>query len=70
MSKRINTVTVVLEKETRDDDCEAILNAIRMVKGVLRAEPNTADSTEYMAQERARSELGQKLWEVIYPKAP
>jgi hypothetical protein len=69
MSGRINTITVVLEKETKDDDCEAILTAIRMVKGVIAVTPNVADHTEYMAQERTRRELGQKIWEVLYPKS-
>jgi len=69
MSDRINTITVVLEKETRDDDCEAILTALRMTKGVLRVTPNVADAGEYMAVERARHELSQKLWEVLYPKS-
>ena len=69
MSDRINTITVVLEKETRDDDCEAILTALRMTKGVRRATPNVTDAGEYMAVERARHELGQKLWEVLYPKS-
>jgi hypothetical protein len=68
MSDRINTITVVLENETRADDCEAILAAIRMVKGVIAVTPNVADPTDYMAQERARRELGQKIWEVLYPK--
>ena len=69
MSDRINTITVVLEKEIRDDDCETILNAIRMIRGVLEATPNVADPGEYMAVERARHDLGQKLWEVLYPKS-
>lgn len=68
MSDRINTITVVLEKEYRDDDCEYILNAIRMIKGVLSATPNISDHTEYMAIQRAKSDLGNKLWEVLYPK--
>lgn len=68
MSNRINTITVVLEKETREDGCERILEAIRMVKSVLRVKANVADSTEYMAQELARHDLGQKLWEILYPK--
>ena len=68
MSDRINIITVVLEKEKRDDDCEYIINAIKMIKGVLSVKSNVADPIECMAQERARRELGGKLWEVIYPK--
>ena len=65
MSDRINTITVVLEKDTRLDDCEAILTAIRMTKGVLRATPNVVDARDYMAEERARNEFRKKLWDAL-----
>jgi hypothetical protein len=65
MSNRINTITVVLEKDTRDDDCESILTAIRMVKGVLSVTPNVADSRDHLAEIRVRHELKKKLWDVI-----
>jgi hypothetical protein len=68
MSDRINTITVVLEKETRLDDSDAIIAAIRMTKGVLSAAPNVNDPFEYTAFERARHELRQELREVLYPK--
>lgn len=67
MSDRINTITVVLEKDVRDDDCEAVLNAMRMIKGVLRATPNVASVSDHMAEERAKHHLGQKLIALIYP---
>lgn len=66
MSNRINTVTVILEEEIRDDDCEVILNAIRMIKGVLSVTPNIANVGEYMAIERARHDLKKKLWNAFY----
>lgn len=65
MSDRINTIIVVLEKDTRLDDCQPILTAIRMTKGVLKATPNVVDSRDWMAEERARYELRKKLWEVL-----
>lgn len=65
MSDRINTIMVVLEKETRDDDCEAVLNAIRMIKGVAGAIPNVVNSVERAAFERARSELRARLQQVF-----
>lgn len=65
MSDRINSVTVVLNREIREDDCEPLLIAIRMIKGVLRVTPNIADSSEYMAIERAKEDLRHKLWGVI-----
>jgi hypothetical protein len=65
MSDRINTITVLLEKDTRIDDCDAILTAIRIIKGVLKATPNVAETRDWMAEERARYELRKKLWEVL-----
>lgn len=61
MSDRINYIMVVLEEDKRDDDCEATLNAIRNIKGVLSAEPNIVDPDDWFAEERAKRELGEKL---------
>ena len=69
MSNRINTITVVLEEDVREEGCEAILTSILMTKGVLSAAPNVASASDYMAQQRARHELVQKLREVLYPKS-
>ena len=68
MTDRYNTLTVVLEKDMRDDDAEALLAAIRQLRGVLGVSGNVADASAYMAEERAKRELGDKLWQVLYPK--
>lgn len=65
MTDRINSVTVVLDKDYRDDDCEAILNALTMVKGVLKVTPHVADIESHVAEERARMDLKQKLLKVL-----
>lgn len=68
MTDRYNTLTVVLEKDVRDDDAETLLAAIRQLRGVLSASGNVTDPAAYMAEERAKRELGDKLWQVLYPK--
>lgn len=68
MTDRYNALTVVLEKDIRNDDAEALLNAIRQLRGVLSVTGNVADLDSHMAQARARHELGEKLWRVLYPK--
>ena len=68
MSDRANTITVVLEKETRVDDLDNILNSIKMIKGVATADANVASLGDYWAVEKARWDLTNKLWEVLYPK--
>jgi len=67
MTDRYNTLTVVLENNTRDDDAEATIAAILQIKGVLTVAGNVADPTSFMAEERAKSDLGRKLLNVIYP---
>lgn len=68
MTDRFNTLTVVLEKDIRDDDAETLLTEIRQMRGVLSVKGNVSDMTALMAEERAKRELGQKLMEVIYQK--
>jgi hypothetical protein len=69
VTDRIFAYTVILEREIRADDAEAIENAIRMVKGVAEVTPQVANASDYFAVETARRELGQKIWEVLYPKS-
>lgn len=68
MTDRYNALTVVLEKDIREDDAEALLNAIRQLRGVLSVHGNVADFDDQIAQDRVRHELGEKLWRVLYPK--
>ena len=67
MTDRFYALTVVLEKDIREDDAEHIINAIRMIKGVIDVEGNITTPETWMAEERARRELRQKLIEIIYP---
>lgn len=68
MTDRIHTLTVVLTNDTRIDDCEPLIAAIRQLRGVVSVETHVADHISHMARERARRELADKLWEVLFPK--
>lgn len=65
MTDRVFAYTVILEKETREDDAEAITQAIRMIKGVADVSPMVANAELYFATETARRELTDKLWKVF-----
>lgn len=67
MTDRFNTLTVVLERDMRDDDAESLLQAISHFRGVLHVSGNVSDPESYMAEERARRDLGKKLFDVVYP---
>ena len=68
MTDRYFALTVLLEEDTRTDDAGAIIDAIRMIKGVAEVEPHVSDMTSWAAEARARREFGQKLWRVLYPQ--
>jgi len=68
MTDRVNAITVVLEKDIRKDDIESTVKAICHLRGVLNAEVNIVGIDSFLAEERARSELGRKIIDIIYPK--
>ena len=68
MTDRYHTLTVVLEADIRTDDAEGLIEAIKRMRGVLSVAGEVSDLDSHMAEERARRELGQKLWEILYPK--
>lgn len=68
MTERYNALTVVLEQDMRDDDAEALLSAIRQLRGVISVTGNVANIGSHISDERAKYDLRQKLWNVLYPK--
>uniref|UniRef100_A0A6H2A5I7 Uncharacterized protein n=1 Tax=viral metagenome TaxID=1070528 RepID=A0A6H2A5I7_9ZZZZ len=70
MTDRIRRLTVLLEQDTRDDDAEGIISAIRMVRGVAFVEPHVleweaqeARMTALFALRKEISEFMSALWE-------
>lgn len=68
MTDRIHSLTVVLERDIREDDIEPLILSIKMLRHVLDVKEHVADAVSHMAEERARHELGEKILAVIYPK--
>lgn len=69
MTNRIHSITIVLEKDIREDDAAALLAALGQFRGVLSATPNVTNISQHVAEDRVRRELGDKLWAVLYPKS-
>lgn len=65
MTDRVKGLIVLLGKDIRTDDCEAIVEAIKMVKGVAAVSMDVSDHNDWMARERVRLELREKLWEIL-----
>lgn len=68
MTDRLKGVWVAFDRDIRVDDAEATISAIKQIRGVLAVEPSVASLDDWIAQQRVRRELGDKLWDVLYPK--
>lgn len=68
MTDRYFCLTMALEKDIREDDAQQIINAIEMIRGVIKVDGNISDMNSYVAEERVRRELGNKLIEVVFPE--
>ena len=70
MTNRVSAFLVILEDDTREDDAQAVADAILMIKGVLSVESHISDLNTQIAEARGRSELGKKLFEILWQSAP
>lgn len=68
MTDRLNAYTVILARDTRADDAEAIEKAIRMIKGVADVVPNVSDIGQEVAEVRARLDIEQRIWKALREK--
>ena len=65
MSDRYNSLTVVLDREIRDDQAQEIINAIKQIKNVIEVSGNISDYDQYSAKVQARWELRKILWKAL-----
>lgn len=65
MTDRIVSLTVVLEKEVREDDCQAIIDAVKMIKGVGHVTAEVGDVEFYTARAQATIELWKRISELF-----
>ena len=66
MSDRVKGLTVVLDKDYKDEDAEQIIRAIQMIKGVESITTEIVNSDDYMNRERVKSELRDKIFHLLY----
>ena len=68
MTDRIKALTVVLEHDIRIDDCQPLIDAISMMRGVAEVQSLISQPGDYIARERARRDLEQKIMDVLRPE--
>lgn len=65
MTDRLRGVVVTFGQDIRVDDAEAILSAIRMIKGVVDVQPVVASYEGDMAEARVNQQWREKLYALI-----
>lgn len=66
MTDRHTAYIVILQNPIREDDADATIMALNMVKGVLTVEPVVEDVTHVVATARAEHDLGQRILKAVY----
>ena len=67
MTDRYSALTVTLEHDLRDDDAQALINAIKQLRFVLDVQPHTADPMEQsVAEMRLKTELYEKISDIFW----
>lgn len=61
MMDRLAGLTVTFKDDIREDDAHAIIDAIRLIRGVQSVDGVVADIKFHIAQTRLRSEISKKL---------
>lgn len=61
MTDRIKGFTVILEEPMREDDAEAIMDAIRCIRRVGKVEPHVCTGEDYMNIELAKQNIKHTL---------
>ena len=65
MTDRHAGYIVTLEQDVREDDAEAIINALRMVRGVESVDPVVSDHRNHIGEERARRDIERRVLAVF-----
>lgn len=65
MTDRYKGFVVHLDKDMREDDCEEILTALRMIKHVADVKPLIYESPDGIAYQRGKTEIIHKLTDFI-----
>ncbi len=65
MTDRVDMLTVALEKDMREDDVQALVNAISQLKGVLTLGMNVTNGSEWTHEMRVKYELQRKILEIF-----
>jgi len=65
VTTRIRGLTIALTHDIREDDVDCLVSAIKQFKNVLSVNMIENMHNDWIAEERIKRELSQKLWDVL-----
>lgn len=65
MADLVKGLTVVLERDIRDDDAQAIISAIQQIRGVASVTPHITTGEDYFVARRTKLKIAERFTEVI-----
>lgn len=65
MTNRYCSFIVVLDQDLRQDDAQVLVDAIKLLRGVLTVTPLAADANYQTAELRAHIALNEKLLKIL-----
>ena len=65
MTDRHSGYIVTLHQDTREDDAQATIDAINMIKGVLNVQPITTTTEIHLARATERHALREKIFTLL-----
>lgn len=66
MTDRHAGYVVALDVDVREDDAQAILQALFHIKGVIKVEPVVLSAELHIAQARAERKIEERLWKALH----
>jgi len=66
MTDRIKGLTVILDKDYREDDVEVIVQAISLLRGVQQVVPRESGHEDAMTEMRVKQNLKSEILDFIY----
>lgn len=65
MTDKVKGLVVSFDADIREDDCQRITEAILMIKGVSEVNQSIATPDDWMNRSRIKSEIKEKLLEIV-----
>jgi hypothetical protein len=67
VTDRLKGLVVTFDRDIREDDAKAIVDAIKMIRGVLDATPSVRTYEDHMNRARIDAEWRQRMHDLMYP---